>query len=162
MTPKIGLLSVTPKGKDNSSIIFKKFGFNKKNHPNVPWSIELTEQTIEAFLDATIAYKIDLFPTFIFAQVLQENPLKLVPIVRVNENITTQGLESIFNDILSKKIPIPKEGSQGILADANGNIITGFVKDFKFPWWLLALGAAAYGVSKVPPKKKEVEPIEIL
>lgn len=161
MTPKIGLLSITPKGNNDSSIIFKKFGSSKENHPNVSWSVELTEKTIEAFLDAIIAYKINLYPTFIFAQILQEKPLKLVPIVRIKGSITTQGLESIFNDILSRNIAIPKEGSQGMLADANGNIINGLVEDFKFPWWLLALGAAAYGVSKIPPKKV-LEPLETL
>ncbi len=161
MIPKIGLLSISSKGNDDSSIIFKKFGSSKKNHPNVSWSIELTENSIEAFLNAIIAYKIKLYPTFIFAQILQEKPLKLVPIVRIRGHINPKGLESIFKDILSGTIPIPKEGSQGLLADSNGNIINGFVEDFKFPWWLLALGAAAYGISTISTLENIVEPTEI-
>ena len=168
MESKIFLIALTKDGDLSTSIIFQKFGNDFSNHPNLLSFFEYTENDeTGAFTQAVRDFKVSTLPTIIFTQYIDQEPVKLIPIVRVVKDITYDGLVKIFNKIISGEIPIPEEGNQGVVADAEGENInpvnegTGIggglgVFDFNWSKWVL-IGLGIFGIFKLANREEEEE-----
>lgn len=123
MTPKIFLIALTTEGDDNITFDFQEFGVDYFAHPNLVNVFEFTQNDETGLFNAAVQdFQVKTLPTVIFTHVLQEEPLKLIPIVRFENGITYDGLVKTFNDIISGTIPIPPEGGQGVVSDATGEV----------------------------------------
>lgn len=170
MNPNIFIFSFLAQSDIDSAIIFQNFGSSVSNHPNYYHHLELTEDD-DTDTSQTLAkdFKIQGYPSIIFAQVVSESPFVVVPIARTEQALTSAGLQKIYDDIVSGTIPIPEVGNQGVIADSNGEVVgdakeesgfviggAGGVFNFNFNRILLfaGIGGALYAVNKKNKKKR--------